>query len=521
MAPASDGLATAPVGVSRRAVLRGAGAAAALAVAGPVLAAATPASAAGGVFVADDPDVHFLRRATFGPTKADLARIRRIGRAAWLDEQLHPGRIDDRDNERLLENRFGGLGWSIAQARANLPAFSWDLMFDLGVAALARAAWSKRQLFEVMVDFWSNHLNVTNPFDSGWDCRHDYDRRVIRAHALGRFEDMLLASAKHPAMLYYLNNAESSKYSPNENYGRELLELHTVGVDGGYDETDMRNSALVMTGFTVDWETTQFRYEPSWHYTGRVRVMDWTSANATGSGGKDVATSYLRYLANHPSTATRIATKLCQRFVRDDPPAALVAKLADVYLANDTAIVPVLRALFGSSAFASAQGAKVKRPMEDVISTIRILGMGPDGSGTDGMTGLYWMTEGLANAPLAWVPPNGYPDHADAWRSAGGTLGRWNMHMSLAAHWWPNDLTQPDLRRHLLGKALPGTYGGLVDALAKALVFRKLPSAHRDAVLGFVGRTAGATLASDAEAVGWRLPYLVALILDGPSFTQR
>jgi uncharacterized protein (DUF1800 family) len=515
------GLEPAPAALSRRTLLRGAAAAAALAAAAPLLDAEPAQAAPGGSFLADDPDLHLLRRATFGPTDAAVRRIRRIGRAAWLEEQLDPSSIDDRAMTQLLANRFPGLGWTVAQARTNLPAFSWDLMFDLGVAALARAAWSERQLFEVMVDFWSNHLNVTNPFDSGWDCRHDYDRRVIRAHAFGRFEDMLIASAKHPAMLWYLNNAESSKYSPNENYGRELLELHTVGVDGGYDETDMRNSALVMTGFTVDWETTRFVYEPSWHHTGRVRVMGWTSANGTGAGGKDVAISYLRYLARHPSTATRIAYKLCQRFVRDEPPPALVRHLADVYRDNRTAIVPVLRALFRSAAFADAQGEKVKRPMEDLISTIRILGMGPDEHGTDGMTGLYWMIEGLANAPLAWVPPNGYPDVASAWRSAGGTLGRWNMHMSLAAHWWPNALTQPNLRRHLLGRELPGTHGGLVDALAKALVYRKLPPAHRDAVLGFLGRNAGAPLDADDEAVGWRLPYVVALILDSPSFTQR
>ena len=104
-----------------------------------------------------------------------------------------------------------------------------------------------------MCDFWSNHLNVTNPSDRVWDNRQDYDRRVIRKHALGRFEDMLIASATHPAMLLYLNNADSTKDNPNENYGRELLELHTVSVDGGYNEQDMRNSTLIMTGFGVNW----------------------------------------------------------------------------------------------------------------------------------------------------------------------------------------------------------------------------------------------------------------------------
>ena len=125
-------------------------------------------------------------------------------------------------------------------------------MYDVSMATIARATWSKRQLFEVMCEFWSNHLNVTNPSDRVWDNRQDYDRRVIRKHALGRFEDMLIASATHPSMLLYLNNADSTKDYPNENYGRELLELHTVSVDGGYNEQDMRNSTLIMTGFGVE-----------------------------------------------------------------------------------------------------------------------------------------------------------------------------------------------------------------------------------------------------------------------------
>jgi uncharacterized protein (DUF1800 family) len=520
MEPA-DGLAPAPEALSRRAMLRGAAASAALLAAAPSLLKTPPAAAAGGVFVSSDPDLHLLRRATYGPTPALRQTAERMGRWTWLDQQLSPNSIDDSSCERLMRQRFPGLDWTIPQARARLEEFSWDLMFDLGVATIARATWSKRQLFEVMVDFWSNHLNVTNPFDAGWDCRHDYDRRVIRKHALGRFEDMLLASAEHPAMLYYLNNNESSKWSPNENYGRELLELHTVGVDGGYDETDMRHSALMMTGFTVDWEDTSFTYEPDWHYTGRIRVMNWTNANGSPTGGRQVAHKYLKYLANHRSTARRIAFKLCQRFVSDDPPNGLVDQLADEYRRHDTAIKPVLRKLFRSHAFAESVGEKVRRPMEDMVATLRILGIKPDRNGTDGMRGLYWMLSDLGNAPLSWVPPNGYPDMADAWRSAGGSLGRWNMHMSLAAHWWPNELVLPDLRNNLVPNRLPRTHGGLVDALAKRLVFRELPPAHRRAVLDFLGVNASTPLDEDSGVMRWELASLVSLILDTPSFTSR
>ena len=245
-------------------------------------------------------------------------------------------------------------------------------MQDLGIAAIVRAAWSERQLFEVMVDFWSNHLNVTNFHDSVWWSRHDYDRGVIRAHALGKFSDMLRASAKHPAMLTYLNNAESTKDNPNENYGRELLELHTVGLDAGYTEDEMRTSALILTGLGVHWyddvDDGTFHYDAENHYTGSVKVLGWSSKNASASNGLTVALDYVDYLAHHPSTARRISTKLCQRFVSDTPPAALVDEMATAYRHNDTAIAPVLRVLFNSNAFHAAKGQKVLRPMQDVIS---------------------------------------------------------------------------------------------------------------------------------------------------------
>jgi len=480
----------------------------------PAVFAAEPASAAG-TFVPTDPDLHLLRRATYGPTSRSVRSIHRMGARAWLEEQLDPASIGDAFVEDFIASRYPNLSMSVAKAYSTLGG-SWDLMFDLGQAAILRAAWSKRQLLEVMVDFWSNHLNVTNPSDNVWWSRHDYDRRVIRKHALGKFSQMLKASAIHPAMMLYLNNAESTKDNPNENYGRELLELHSVGVDGGYDEDDMRQSTLVMTGFGISWETGEFEYDKDNHYVGRVRVMDWSSANGSAKGGYDVGLRYVDHLAHHPSTAERIARKLCERFVSDAPPRALIDKLAQTYLHHDTAIAPVLRELFGSKAFKGAVGAKVRRPMEDLVATLRILRIRPDASGTDGIQGLYWMLGDLSHQPMAWTQPNGYPDVASAWKSAGGRLNSWNTHVSLAAHWWPNTLRLPDLKETVLPKPLPDSYGPLVDAVAKKLVFRKLASAHRDAVLAFLGKTAADPLATGDAAVNWRLPYLVALILDSP-----
>lgn len=506
--------------LTRRRVLglaaAGAGGLAATTVGGPV---AVAAPGFGPDFVANDQNVHLLRRATFGPTPELVKAVTFQGRRAWLDRQLNPSAIDDSDCARLIRERFPRVSWTIPEARDELEPFSWDLMYDVSAATIARSVWSKRQLFEVMCEFWSNHLNVTNPSDNVWDNRHDYDRTVIRKHALGRFEDMLIASATHPAMLLYLNNAYSTKDNPNENYGRELLELHSVSVDGGYNEEDMRNSTLIMTGFAVNWSRGTFTYRGGDHYRGPVSVMEFSDANPDADGYQ-VGIRYLKYLANHPATAHHLAHKLCVRFVSDVPDEALVTRLANLYLDRDTEIIPVLRQLFLSPEFAESLGQKTRRPFEDLTATLRTLNYGPDKSGKEGMRALVWVSDSLGQQPLAWSPPDGYPDEAVLWQSAGGTLSRWNTHLSLASHWWPNTLEQPPLRS-LLPNRLPKTHGALVDALAKRLVFRPLAAPHRAAVLEFLERSASDPLDSDDAAVGWRLPYVVALILDSPYFWVR
>ena len=181
-----------------------------------------------------------------------------------------------------------------------------------------------------MVDFWSNHLNVANPGDNGWDNRHDYDRTVIRKHALGRFDGHAASpSATHPAMLHYLNNADSTKDNPNENYGRELLELHTVGVDGGYTEEDMRQSALIMTGFGGRLgDRRLFEYNKGDHYRGRCRCMGFSATNDRAATATTSANDYVRYLARHPRPPQHIAYKLVSGSCPTTRPPALVDTLA-------------------------------------------------------------------------------------------------------------------------------------------------------------------------------------------------
>ncbi|WP_236718491.1 DUF1800 domain-containing protein [Actinoplanes sp. TFC3] len=465
-------------------------------------------------FLPADPLLHLLRRATYGPTPATVAEIRRLGAKGWLDRQLKPASIPDATADALLK-RLPLSGQTVAGVRAKTKQYSWDAMFELGCAAVARAVWSERQLYEVMVDFWSNHLNVTCPSGDVWDSRPDYDRTVIRAYALGRFADMLKVSARHPAMLTYLDNRFSTRAAPNENYGRELLELHTVGL--GYSEADVKNAARLLTGLSVDWKSGVYRYDAGQHATGAVTVLGFRHANASASGGQTAAMALLDYLAMHPATAKRIATKLCVRFVSDDPPASLVTKLTKVYLDNKSAIAPVLRALFTSAEFSASIGQKTRTPYEDIVATVRTLGHAPEKTGTQALKALYWITEEAGQAPMAWAPPNGYPDVASAWASPSGQVIRWNAHLNIAAGWWPNSLLRPaQPLAAYAGNTLPPTYGALIDAVATRLVGRTLAPEHATALATFYGKTLASPLKASDAVAGWAFPYLPAMLLNSP-----
>jgi hypothetical protein len=455
-----------------------------------------------------DPLLHLLRRATFGPTPGDIADITKAGINDWLDRQLAPGDIADPGGERVA-GLYRTIGMTnAAQVRKAVKEYDWEAMYELGHGTLARQMWSSRQLYEVMVDFWSNHLNVTNPFDGGWDVRTPYDNVVIRRHAFGKFRDMLKASARHPAMLRYLDNASSDRRSVNENYGRELLELHTVGLDVEYRETDVRHSAYIMTGRTVN-EEGEFFYDPYRHWTGKVRVLGFAHKNAKAGNGMKIGEEYLTYLATHPATARRIAAKLARRFVCDDPPTTLVDRLAQSYVDNDSAIVPVLRTLFSSVEFWMGVGLKTRRPLENIVATARIAGVAPGPDTKGGIEGLYWMSNQLGQAPLSWAPPDGYPDVADAWGSAHATLGTWNAHRAMLEG-WHRGLSYPNASSFVGRK--PKTMGDYIDTLAQRLVHQKFKSEHRKALLKFLDTKEKAKVGN--VSLGGRAQNLVPLVLD-------
>jgi uncharacterized protein (DUF1800 family) len=319
---------------------------------------------------------------------------------------------------------------------------------------------------------------------------------------------MLFASARHPAMMRYLDNASSNKKSVNENYGRELLELHTVGLDAKYSETEVRHSAYIMTGRTVDRDS-RFYYDKSRHWTGPVKVLGFSHPNNSAAAGMQVGDEYLTYLATHPATARRIAFKLSRRFVCDDPPQTLVDRLAQSYLDNGTAIVPVLRTLFSSVEFWMSTGLKTRRPLENVIATARIIGVSPGAKTADGVEGLYQLVDNLGHAPLRWGPPDGYPDYADAWGSAHATLGTWNSHRALV---------QGRFKGVMYAKAesfvgiKPDTVGAYLDTISMRLIHQPMQAAHKEALLKFLGAKDN-TAVKDTR-LGGKIDSLVPLVLD-------
>lgn len=475
--------------------------------------------------LADDAVLHLLRRATFGPTNAMVAHAQEIGAEAWLDEQLDVDAIDDGATQQRLQ-RFPMLDATARQIQDTEAdqGGKQQANRDLIEATVVRAVTTERQLYEVMVEFWANHFSIYASPDDSWGRRTVSDREVYRPNALGRFADLLLASAKDPAMLDYLDNERScfrgDPTTVQENYGRELLELHTVGVDGGYTEDDVKNSAFILTGWTTDGDRV-FRYDAGCHLVGAVQVLDFSDPNDSAEGGLAVGEAYLDHLAHHPATATYLATKLARRFVSDDPPAALVETLASTYLDNDTEIVPVLRALFTSEAFAASIGQKTRRPLEDIVASARALELlprvQPEG---DRPRSLVDVAFDLGQAPLSWGPPDGYPDAASPWLSSSRLLGSWNMHWDLIDGRYDEWLEPAaDALGALLDTAEVDTVGSLVDALTTRLLWQEVRAEDREVLVSFTGLGADEPVPDDRLAD--LRDRITLAVLNSPYHLQR
>jgi uncharacterized protein (DUF1800 family) len=524
---------------------------------------------------ADEAILHALNRLAYGPRPGDMERVRQMGLAKWIEEQLNPGSIDDKTMEARLEN-YPTLRLSTAkliaeypqpkqvekqvekqaqaraqqeqrradaaaavvekdmqssqgqgaisdtpgptpvsapqsspdnantpapmkmeQSRGNLAANSVGkrdvlgggdpnnvpraiaddskrpqrIVAELGMSKVTRAIYSERQLQQVMDDFWFNHFNV---FAGKGEDRYyltSYERDVIQPHALGKFKDLLTATAKSPAMLFYLDNflsaapraaqrqvaeramreqmrrrrfggpwpsrpasnpqqaAKKNERGLNENYGRELMELHTLGVDGGYTQKDVTEVARCFTGWTIDKprQYADFKFDERLHDPDPKYVL----GKKIHAGGMKDGEQVIDLLVHHPNTAKFISTKLARRFVSDDPPPSLVNRMAETFKSSDGDIRAVLKTMIWSPEFWSraAYRAKIKTPFELVVSAARATGSDVDTP----MPLLQWI--GRIGEPLYQCqPPTGYADKSEAWVNSGALLNRLNYSLALAGN---------------------------------------------------------------------------------------
>ncbi|SCE99268.1 Uncharacterized conserved protein, DUF1800 family [Micromonospora coriariae] len=453
--------------------------------------------------LAKDPILHLARRTTFGATPAVVADIKKLGIDGWIRAQLEPDKIEPSKAElKLAELPTQKLSvQQLRDQRDKLNEQGAQPELEMIDATLARQIWSKRQLFEVMVDFWNDFLHVAAEFDGGEVYRNSFDKDVVRAHALGSYPEMLIAANKHPALLIYLNQKDSRKDAINENLARENLELYSVGVDGGYKEPDVRQAAMLQTGRGV--EDGKYVFKPEQHYVGKVKILGFTHANNSADPKKAEAAidRYITYIALHPSTAKYVAQSLATRFVSDTPPKSLVDRLAKTYTTNNGLIKPVLMALFSSSEFWAAVGQKVRRPMEYLVSTYRVLGVSPDpspkhdnGDGkrtpfARGLRQIHDKLRELGQYPMGQPTPDGYPDVYVAWTSAGAMVNGWNEAGEILAGYRTTFTYRAPEK--LVAKP-PATAGAYVDALAQRLVNQKLSARERNLILGVAGVPASA-----------------------------
>ena len=471
-------------------------------------------------------DRHLVGRFSYGVTP-DLARdVRRAGGAkAWFEHQLSPGSVSDRQ-AAALRRWWPSLDRSATdlwQRQRTEVEFGWEVMFDYQRWVLLQRMQSRRQVLELMTEFWEHHFNVPANGDAQFTWRVDFGD-VIRSRALGRFDQLLQAAITHPAMLIGLDNVSSTRSHPNENLGRELLELHTVG--RVYDEHDVKHSARILTGWTVDmWKTFQAKYDTEAHARGAVRVLDFKHRN-TRADGRAVTREYLHYLAHHPATARRIARRLAVKFVRDDPPPELVSHLARVYLAHDTEIRPVLRALVASRSFARSAGAKVRDPGEDLVATYRALGVRvgrpPAGKSGDSHAAnqLLWQVAGMGIKPFDWPRPDGQPIDSAAWSTPARLVASMQIHRDMAGGWWPNKgLTYHRPAQWLPKKAV--RFDDLVDHVSQVVLHRRATSRLVRACSEATGVRASERITADHPLVRWNMFRLLSTVLDSPAHLTR
>ena len=467
-------------------------------------------------------ELHMLSRMGCGFSPASFRQLRRAGgELAWFEKQLDHTSVRESSKGTEVAGWFPRLQESSEEIWRNDRADvqnNWEYARDLGNYSLLRRVYSSRTVFESMVEFWSNHFHVEATHFPGFTQRPAYDA-TIREHALGKVSDLLVAVTLHPAMLMFLDNWKSVRNNPNENHGRELLELHTVGRDAGYTEAMVKDSAKLLSGHTVRQDVWNGFYDPSRHTTGAVEVLGFKHANGVADN-PGLAEQYLRHLANHPATARRIARKLAVRFVEDDPPEALVSRVADAYLASGTDIKATLRALVSSEEFWASAGRKVRTPIDDVVATCRVLqvsAQAPAGTGSFAHE-LSWSIR--STLVYQWPRPDGPPDRAAVSASTTRMLNSWQMHWGMAGGWWPND----QVRYKRPAAFLPERrlrFDQLVDHLSRVMLGRPSTDKLLKAACEGCDVQPGEVVSRSHAVIQWKFPRLVAVLLDSPEHMYR
>lgn len=494
--------------------------------------------AAGATAPSSDPIVHLLQRFTYGPTKELFSEVNKIGADAWFEKQLDHLSISDSDVESYLSKQdcFNYIHkdvnflWPLAESEGDIAKgqifhsnhFSGRV---LRLYTLLQQTHSNRQVFEIMVDFWHNHFNITTIGDDTKDGHldwhtNDWNKRVIREYALSKFEDLLQASALHPAMIVYLDGELSTKELPNENYGRELLELHTVTPKSGYTQADINEASRLFSGLRVKWPERYYQrgrkpplqgrptlYEVKPFATmlheerqnfGTFKIMGWQRTVTSADQVLPAIKSLLNYLAMHPETAKTIALKLGRRFVEDVPSQKFISDISSTYLTTGGDIKATLRAIYKHSDFQNAFGKKLKRPGEDYVSVARSLDVWPESTWVQrwpAITKEFSFTTiipdevgRMGQAPLSWPFPDGYPDIAVNWVNANYQVLRWNVYGNyVQGRTWkaPNWDSLLSARETNLDKQ--------IDQVSQLLLFKELGSADRVSVRKAVTKVHGET----------------------------
>jgi uncharacterized protein (DUF1800 family) len=544
---------------------------------------------------------HVLNRLGFGPRPGDVEKVKAIGLQKYIDQQLSPSAINDAVAEAKVKNLevFGMTTAEVFEKYPNPGALlralegpqnnnqqpnaaedmtekerqdrqqklrEYYLKYDLRPAnqmlpqivsnRVLRAVYSERQLQEVMVDFWQNHFNVFSGKAAVRWYIPSYERDVLRKNALGNFKDLVVGTAQHPAMLFYLDNFESvspnaqpagnnrggngrrlqqilrrggilggenqmprppqQQRAPqqqqqqrqrgiNENYARELMELHTLGVDGGYTQKDIVEVAKAFTGWTIadprgyrraaareingmenrqierlqrmagvpdDLESGQFYFNPRWHDSSAKTVL----GQKVDEGGVKDGLKVIDILVKHPSTAKFIAKKLAVKFVSDNPSEGLIKRVAEAFTKSDGDIKTTLRAIFTDKEFFATENyrAKIKTPFELAVSSIRALG-----ADTQAGPAMLAMLTKLGEVPYGYQAPTGYPDTAEDWVNTGALLERLNFAIAVASNRIPGtrvDLKgfDPKDRTKLLDHAIGNILGGEISPTTRATLQKQI-----------------------------------------------